>query len=164
MPIIGCVSAKGHASPAPAGRDWVEHTTGVLAQAGHRSSAPRRAVVEQLGGQACVRSARDIADALRAEGRDVGLATVYRALELLDDLGLVNRLDTGEGSARYEPADPGGDHHHHIVCDMCGRVTAFEDERLEREIARLAQRVDHHIGAHDVILRGHCSSCASGRR
>ena len=156
-------SRARHAATASA-RDWREHAEARLRQAGHRASGPRSAVVELLGRQECVLTAREIADELRTQGRDVGTATVYRALELLEDLGLVQRLDVGEGSARYEPADPSGDHHHHFVCDRCGAVRAFEDSGLERAIARLAGRLDHSVGAHDVILRGDCSRCASAAR
>ena len=120
------------------------------------------AVVEALGGQDCVLTAREISDRLRAEGRDVGIATVYRALELLYELGLVQRLDLGEGSAAgYEPADPSGAHHHHFVCDSCGRVSAFDDEPLERAIELLAKRLEYDVGGHDVILRGSCPACAT---
>jgi Fur family transcriptional regulator, ferric uptake regulator len=145
----------------PARADWVEHTERTLREAGHRSSAPRMAVVELLGRQACVLTAREISDALRAEGRDVGIATVYRALELLDELGLVQRLAVGEGPALYEPADPSGDHHHHLVCDRCGQVSAFADEQLERAIEDVARRLEHRVGGHEVVLRGACATCVA---
>ena len=141
---------------------WVEHTAATLRRAGHPSTGPRMAVVELLGRQECVVSARDIADALRAEGRDVGIATVYRALERLDALGLVQRLDVSKGSARYEPADPSGRHHHHAVCDSCGRVTPFDDRQLERALDQLARRLDFRVEGHDVVLRGDCEDCVSG--
>jgi Fur family ferric uptake transcriptional regulator len=117
-------------------------------------------VLEIIGRQPCVLSAHEIADELRSDGRAVGIATVYRTLELLESLKLVQRLDVGGGSARYEPALPGGDHHHHLVCDRCGRVTPFADEPLERAIASLAGRLDYSVGEHDVILRGECPQCA----
>ncbi len=141
--------------------DWAAHAEQELKRAGHRSSAPRSAVVEVLGRQGCVLSAREIADELRADGRDVGIATVYRALELLDELHLVQRLDVGEGTVRYEPAHPSGEHHHHLVCDSCGRVSSFEDRDLERAIAHLAGRLDYQVGGHDVVLRGACPACSS---
>jgi Fur family ferric uptake transcriptional regulator len=147
----------GLASEAP---DWVEHTTETLRRAGHRSSAPRMAVVETIGRHDCVLTAREISERLRGEGRDVGVATVYRALELLEGLGLLHRLETGEGTARFEPAHPGGEHHHHLVCARCGRVTAFEDQALERSIDRLAARLDFRVEGHDVLLRGTCEDCA----
>jgi Fur family transcriptional regulator, ferric uptake regulator len=132
-----------------------------LRQAGHRSSVPRSAVVELIGKQDCVLTAHEIADELRRRGREVGTATVYRTLELLEELKLVQRLDVGGTSARYEPALPGGEHHHHhLVCDRCGRVTPFEDPRLERAIESLASRLDYRVGDHDVILKGKCPTCA----
>jgi Fur family transcriptional regulator, ferric uptake regulator len=140
---------------------WSEHASAVLGSSGHRWGAARLAVVDVLSSHSCCLTARDIADELRASGQTTGIASVYRALDLLHDLGLVQRLDVGDGTARYEPADPSGEHHHHLVCDRCGRVTAFEDERLELAIEALARRVDHAIDAHDVVLRGACPSCRS---
>jgi Fur family ferric uptake transcriptional regulator len=117
-------------------------------------------VVEALGRRSCLVTASQLADDMRAEGRDVGLATVYRTLELLDELGLVQRLEAGEGPVGYEPAGPSGEHHHHLVCVRCERVVPFADEGLERAIARAARRVEGRVDAHDVTLRGLCPPCA----
>jgi Fur family transcriptional regulator, ferric uptake regulator len=138
---------------------WVEHTTEALRRAGYRSSAPRMAVVETLGRHGCLQTSREIADGLRSEGRDVGVATVYRALELLDGLGLLHRLETGEGPARYEPAHPSGEHHHHLICNDCGRVSAFEDVALERAVEKMARRLTFRVEGHEVALRGTCAAC-----
>ena len=138
---------------------WTAHTRRTLEDAGYRSSAPRAAVIDALAELGCSVTAREIGDRLRASGSGVGLASIYRTLELLDRLRLVQRFDVGEGVARYEPAHPGGDHHHHLKCDSCGAVTAFEDEDLERAITRLSRRLDFQIDAHDVMLRGECPSC-----
>jgi Fur family ferric uptake transcriptional regulator len=154
-------SAKAANIASPPADRWVESAEAALRQAGHRSSAPRSAVVELIGKQDCVLTAHEIAEELRRRGREVGTATVYRTLELLEELKLVQRLDVGGGSARYEPALPGGEHHHHhLVCERCGRVTPFEDPRLERAIESLAGRLDYRVGDHDVILKGNCPSCA----
>jgi Fur family ferric uptake transcriptional regulator len=139
--------------------DWAEHTHRALERAGHRASAPRAAVVDALAELGCSSTARDIADRVEGGGRSVGLASIYRTLELLEQMRLVQRLDMGEGSARYEPAHPGGEHHHHIVCERCGHVAAFEDPGLERAIERLASRVDYAVDGHDVTLRGECPDC-----
>ncbi len=150
---------------SPPARPWVESAEAALRAAGHRASGPRTAVLELIGSQDCVMSAREMADELRDAGNPVGVATVYRTLELLAELRLVQRLDVGGGSARYEPALPGGEHHHHhLVCDRCGRVTPFADERLERAIHELGERVDYRVGAHDVVLRGTCPGCARRSR
>lgn len=156
-------AAHQHAAiPTPPAQVWIEHAERELRAAGHRSSLPRSAVLELIGRQDCVLSAREIADRLRDSGREVGVATVYRTLELLEGLRLVQRLDVGGASARYEPALPGGEHHHHhLVCDSCGRVTPFEDQRLERAIDDLGERLDYVVGDHDVILRGSCPTCTA---
>jgi Fur family transcriptional regulator, ferric uptake regulator len=138
---------------------WAEQTQRALERSGHRASAPRAAVVAALAESGCGASARELADRLDARGRRVGLASVYRALELLEALRLVQRVDVGEGATRYEPALPDGEHHHHLVCQRCGHVSAFEDTGLERAIDRLARRVDFQIDAHDVTLRGECPAC-----
>ena len=69
----------------------------------------------------------------------------------------MQRVDVGDGIARFEPAQPDGDHHHHLVCDDCGKVEPFSDP-LETRVARAgggATRVD----AHEVVLRGDCGDC-----
>ena len=158
-PRSATVRARASASGATGRESWSDHAETRVRAAGHRASRARSRVIELLGEQDCVLTARDIADRLRDEG--VGIATVYRALELLEGLGLVQRLDVGAGTARYEPALPSGEHHHHLVCDTCGRVSAFADPQLERAIARVAGRLDYRVGGHDVILRGECPSCSA---
>jgi Fur family ferric uptake transcriptional regulator len=145
---------------ATATSDWAEHARAELRRAGHRAGAARLAVVDLLARQDCCLSAAEIAEELKAGGAEAGIASVYRALELLDELRLVQRLDAGEGVVRYEPAHPSGHHHHHVLCDRCGRVTAFADPQLEAAIERAALRLDHAIDAHDVVLRGRCPRCA----
>lgn len=135
---------------------WVEHTESVLRDAGLRASAGRTAVVEVLGRQACLVSAQDIADRLRAEGRPGSTATVYRALETLHELGLVRRFDSGAGSTtRYEPVDPSGHHHHHLVLGD-GEVVPFEDALLEEALESLGERLGERLGldvtGHEIIF------------
>ena len=96
---------------------------------------------------------------MRVHGARVGIASVYRALEGLDEFGLVQRVDLGDGVARFEPAHSGGDHHHHLVCDDCGRVEPFADSTLETAIARVARGRGYAVAAHDVVLRGACEDC-----
>ena len=141
--------------------DWVGHARDTLERDGYRLSAPRSAVVETLATLGCSVTAKEIADRLHERGEDVGVASIYRTLDLLDRLRLARRVDAAEGVARYEPIDPSGDHHHPIVCERCGRVTAFEDRDLEAAIEQLSGRVEYSIDAHDVTLRGRCPACRS---
>jgi Fur family ferric uptake transcriptional regulator len=143
---------------------WSEHALVSLERAGYRSSAPRTAVVDALGNVGCGITAREISDLLDSRGDRVGVASIYRALDVLENEGLVQRFDVGDSAARYEPALPSGEHHHHLVCERCGEVKAFEDEDLERAISRLARRVDFAIDGHDVTLTGMCPGCSGSRR
>jgi Fur family ferric uptake transcriptional regulator len=88
---------------------------------------------------------------------------VYRAVEGLLDAGLVQRIDLGDGVARFERADPTGEHHHHLVCDDCGRVEPFEDAGLEAALQRVAGGHGYDVAAHEVVLRGACEDCRPTR-
>jgi Fur family ferric uptake transcriptional regulator len=138
---------------------WEGYAREALAEAGYRSSEPRSAVVDALAELGCSVTAREIADLLDERRRGVGLASIYRALDLLDRMRLVRRVDVGEGTARYEPVLPDGEHHHHLVCQSCGTVSAFEDHGLERAIEKLSRRVDYAVDGHEVTLRGECPAC-----
>jgi Fur family ferric uptake transcriptional regulator len=139
--------------------DWIGHARQTLERDGYRVSGPRSAVVETLADLGCSVTAKEIADRLHERGQDVGVASIYRTLDLLDRLRLAKRVDAAEGVARYEPIDPSGEHHHHLVCESCGEVTAFEDRELEQAIAEVSRRVDYAVDAHDVTLRGECPAC-----
>ena len=140
---------------------WGAHARRELARTGHRAGGARELVLALLERQPCCLSAQEIHDRLRGDGRGVGLASVYRALDVLAQLRLVHRLEVG-GSACYEPADPSGEHHHHAICDRCGKLDAFEDPELEKLIDGVAARLGYDVGAHDVVLRGACPDCARG--
>jgi Fur family transcriptional regulator, ferric uptake regulator len=142
-------------SAADAG--WSERALRALSEAGFRSGGGRRQVVELLGEQPCAITALEIDRRLPAIGR----ATVYRALEQLESLGLIQRVDVKGDAAGFERVDPSGHHHHHIVCEQCGRVIAFEDDRLEQAIVALGARPDFTVSSHEVTLRGECASCGS---
>ena len=144
-----------------ASSDWEASAREALSEAGHRTGGAREAVVAQLAHQSCCLSAQEISDELRGKGKDIGLASIYRALDLLGEMGLVQRVEIGGGGARYEPVVPGGEHHHHAVCDTCGRVTAFEDDRLEQQLERLAGRLRHSMSGHDIVIHGDCARCAA---
>jgi Fur family transcriptional regulator, ferric uptake regulator len=138
---------------------WTALATEALIQAGFRSGGGRRRVVELLGSEDCALTALEIDRRLP----EVGRATVYRALDQLESLDLVQKVDLAGEAAGYERVDPEGHHHHHIVCENCGRVVAFEDEELEQAIVALAKRPDFTVSSHEVTLRGECSHCGRGR-
>ncbi|HEX8648485.1 MAG TPA: transcriptional repressor [Thermoleophilaceae bacterium] len=139
---------------------WVAHAFERLAEAGNRGGAARAAVVETIGSEGGCLTADEVYDRLRARGDQIGTASVYRALGLLSELRLLHGASLPGGATRYELVLPHGDHHHHVVCDRCGRTVAFEDRALESAIARLSERLDYDVHAHDVTLRGVCPGCS----
>lgn len=139
---------------------WSEQVHLTLRQAGLRQAEARERVVELLAAEPCALSAVEIESALNARGRRVGLASIYRALELLGEHGLVERVAVGPGVTRFERSHPGGEHHHHhLVCEQCGRLVAFDDPGLERAIARASKRLGVQVEHHEVLLRGACQDC-----
>jgi Fur family ferric uptake transcriptional regulator len=144
---------------AKATQGWADHAQRVLSESGHRSGGARRALLELLDAQTCALSAIEIEDVLRARKRRVARASVYRILDELEGLGLVHKVEVGQGMARYEPLRDGDGHHHHLVCDSCGLVMPFTDPQLERAIQRLSARVPIDVSEHEIVLRGACGEC-----
>jgi Fur family ferric uptake transcriptional regulator len=137
---------------------WAASASARLAEAGYRRGGARAAVLAVLDEQDCARTAYEIEAALRERGRAVGRASVYRILDELAEVGVVAKVELGQGQARFEPIRP-EHHHHHLVCDACGVVVPFDDERLERAIADVSRRVAFDVSEHEIVLHGACSDC-----
>jgi len=136
---------------------WSDHVHTVLRAAGVRHGEARERVIGLLEGQRCALSAAEIEQRLAEVGRPTGRASIYRVLELLTDHGLLERLEVGDGQARYEPARE--HHHHHLVCEGCGKLVAFDDPGLEQAIDGLSRRLGVTVTGHEVLLRGACGRC-----
>lgn len=140
---------------------WTAYAHERLAGEGYRRGGGRAAVINLLDGQECALSAQEIEDALRAGDRRVGRATVYRVLDELDALGLLGKVDIGDGVTRFESVYPdGADHHHHFVCINCATLIPFVDDELERAIRRVSRREGFSLESHEITLRGYCADCA----
>jgi Fur family ferric uptake transcriptional regulator len=137
---------------------WADDARKRLRQAGHRPGAAGSLVLEHLAAQSCCRGAQEVHDALRGEGHRIGLASVYRMLDALAELALVQRVDVGDGVVRYEPARH-ADHHHHLVCGECGKVEPFADPGLEHAIEAVEEQSGYAVVAHEIVLRGACGDC-----
>ena len=134
--------------------DWATEASERLREAGYRAGAARSSVIAFLDAQTCCVGAQEIHAAL---GAQVGLASVYRVLDTLVEQTLVQRVDVGDGVVRFEPVR--ADHHHHLVCDECGKVERFADPQLERAIHAVEEKSGYSVVAHDVVLRGACEEC-----
>jgi len=139
---------------------WAEHTSEVLARHGRHSGRARQALVQLLDTQSCALSALEIEDQLRDGSRPVARASIYRILDELERLRLVQRVQVGQDVTRFEPVRTGDGHHHHLVCDNCGTLTPFTDDTLEDAIRKLSLRLPMHVAEHEIVLHGACETCA----
>ena len=126
-----------------------------LSERGFRETEARRAIVETVLNKDGQFTARQLHDELHRWG--VGRATVFRALDLLVDLGVLNRLHTdGRCSSYIVCADQ---HHHHLVCERCGSVQEISDARVERAVRAMAVESGFRAREHHLEIVGVCGEC-----
>ena len=140
----------------------MEQAAHALSDAGYRRGGARGAILELLGEQRCALSAIEIEDALSDRKRVVSRASIYRVIDELEEIGLLQRVEVGHRTVRYEPVREGPGHHHHLVCDHCGRVEPFSDDGLERAIRRLSGNLPLRVSEHEIVIHGACEQCAVG--
>jgi len=132
-----------------------------LDEAGHRLTEPRRTVASAIEARAGhFTSAAVLADA-RSRQPGIGRATVFRALELFMDLGIVERIDLPTGGHAYVSCQP--EHHHHVVCSRCGRTTDIDDRGVRAVSKKIARRTGYRIESHRLELFGTCPTCRKER-
>lgn len=96
---------------------------------------------------------------------DIGLATVYRNLELLEKLSIIHRFDYGDGQSRYEIrlGEEGEHYHHHLICRECGSIGEFKSDLLETIEKRIAEDTGFKVTDHCLRFFGICASCQKKR-
>ncbi len=121
---------------------------------------PQRQVVVQvlLNNVGKHLSAEDVYQLVKAKSPDIGLATVYRTLELLHSLGVLQKMDFGDGRSRYEFSSE-SHHHHHLICVSCGQVQEFGEDLLEGLEDQVAAQSGFKVTDHQVKFYGYCREC-----
>jgi Fur family ferric uptake transcriptional regulator len=102
-------------------------------------------------------SAEDIYRSLLNDKIDIGLATVYRVLTQFEQAGILARSQFDGGKSLFELND--GDHHDHLICTHCGKVTEFADEEIEKRQHKIARANGYRLESHDMVLYGVCKDC-----
>ena len=106
-------------------------------------------------------SAEDVYMLVKDKAPEIGLATVYRTLELLSELHIVEKLNFGDGVARYDLRnDSNHHHHHHLICVQCGSVDEIKDDWLGPLEERLATEFNFQVLDHRLDFQGICHRCA----
>jgi Fe2+ or Zn2+ uptake regulation protein len=132
--------------------------TGALRQVqarGFKLTAPRRQIIEALFGQHRAVTAAELF--ARLDDNGVSLASVYRTLDLLVELELAETVAHQGDEQRYLACSL--DHHHHVICDACGRVTELDECLLEPFEALVAERTHYAIEGHTLEFHGRCADC-----
>lgn len=133
--------------------------TDALDEAGYFITEPRRVVAGMVAGRTSHFTANDLVREAKETRLGVGRATVFRALELFEQLGLVERLDLPNGEHAYVACQP--THHHHIVCTGCGRTAEVGDLGMESIAAEVDAMTGFTLDSHRIELYGLCPDCRS---
>jgi len=131
---------------------------------GYRFTTPREAVLNVLSKKTGHLSADEVFFLVREKYRGIGLATIYRTLDLLVQMGIVQKFDFGDGRARYELVLDSKTHHH-LICGECGRVVDYgtlskEELMFVQELEKEAgKRHNFEIDSHRIDFFGLCDEC-----
>lgn len=136
----------------------------ILKEKGLKVTKQRVQILEALALRPEVHlTAEEIYDLVRADSPEIGLATVYRTIQLLLELHLIDRINLDDGYVRYEIGDMGtkgtGHHHHHLICLECGKVFSVEDDLLDELEGKIERTTGFKIVDHEVKLYGYCKEC-----
>lgn len=129
----------------------------------HRLTPQRKLVLEIfLENKEQHLSAEEVYRLSREKGEDIGLATIYRTLELLEELALLHKMNFGDGRSRYELTPPNMEqhhHHHHLVCLNCAEIFEVEDDLLQQLENVVENKYLFKIVDHNLQFFGYCSKC-----
>ena len=112
-------------------------------------------------------TAEEIYEIVKADFPEIGLATVYRTIQVLVGLDLVESIQLGDGYVRYEIGKFQGEethHHHHLICLECGKIISFRDDLLDELEARIMESASFQVINHEVKLYGYCKECLEKRQ
>ncbi|RPJ08881.1 MAG: transcriptional repressor [Spirochaetaceae bacterium] len=140
-----------------------------LTGCGFRLTTGREAIIDILSKSDKHLSAEDIFMAIRAEYPGIGLTTIYRTLELLEQTGILAKFDFGHGRAKFELTEEYGNkkHHHHLICKKCGTIVDYSDflddelAYIKKTEAGLAKKYKFDIHSHVISFFGLCEKCAA---
>lgn len=128
-----------------------------LQENGYRLTEARRAVIETIQASRRALSPVEVFDRARKKYAALGLVSVYRTLEKLEELHLVQRVHQPQGCQAFISAFHG--HEHLLLCRNCGQVTFFEGDNLDAFIQSVAQKTGYQIQEHWLQLFGLCQTC-----
>ena len=133
---------------------------GILRKNGYKLTPQRHAVLQAIASTHDYLTPEEIYRKVNVEKPDIGLATIYRTLEILGELNLVCRVYSTDGCRNYMMRRP-TEHHHHLICSGCGKTFDFTDCNLDKLEKRLSTETGFSIDGHLLELYGRCRDCAT---
>jgi Fur family ferric uptake transcriptional regulator len=134
----------------------------MLADAGLRATRQRTAIVRAMEREGRPVTAQSLHARLAKPRKGPGLATIYRTLQALAQAGFARTFPAGEGELSYKLCDPG--HHHHLICERCGRVVEIPSCEIEGWASSAARRRGFSVSSHQADIFGLCADCRARRR
>lgn len=140
---------------------YVEELRVALKKHGFKLTHQRRNIVEVLiENRGSHLKSEEIYDIAKNRCPEMGLATIYRTLQVLDGLGYINKLNLDDGVVRYElNLDVQSHNHHHLVCNNCGKIIEVEEDLLEVIEKTISNKYDFRIINHELKFVGLCEGC-----
>lgn len=132
-----------------------------LKEKGYKLTPQRRSILDIiLETEGNHLSAEEIYELVKNKCPDIGLATVYRTMQMFDEVGLVYKHNFDDGRSRYELNHHNEDHqHHHLLCVGCGKVIEVEGDLLEQLEGNIEKKYNFKVNNHNVKFFGYCESC-----
>ena len=132
-----------------------------LKKKGYKLTPQRRSIVDTIiKNEGKHLTAEEIYDEVKKDCPEIGLATVYRTILLLEELKVISRLDLNDGCSRYEILHSDETHrHHHLICNICNKVMEVQDDLLEDLESNIEKNYNFKILDHSVKFYGICDEC-----
>ena len=133
-----------------------------MSRKGLRSTSQRRVIAETFFNGPSHVTIEDLLARVRETDSRIGYATVYRTLKLFTECGIAAERNFGDGPSRYELSDESNNEHHdHLICEECGKITEWHDERIERIQSEVAKKLGFRIEHHSHEIYGTCVECVA---
>ncbi len=156
-------TSSGNSSEKPQFAWFYDGLDGYLERMGLKQTQPRRAIVQVFLEMDAHVDAEELHQRVRIQGFDIGLATIYRTLNLLTEAGLVEQKSFQDGRSEFEIVKPDM-HHDHLICRQCRRMIEFENQQIETIQEEIASKYGMKLKSHRLDLFGLCLDTVACRK
>ncbi len=140
----------------------IENLKLILKEKGYKLTPQRRSILDEIiKNEGSHLTTEEIYDLVKVNCPEIGLATVYRTVQLLEEMEVLYKLDLDDGCSRYELCDEDESHqHHHLICQNCGKVIEVEGDLLEELEQGIEKKYNFKIKNHSLKFYGICDNCS----